>query len=91
MANLDSLISFETYESQKCHIRYGNNSSEIKMWIFSLICMSWTLMNLTNKVKDGHCHNMDHQHGDDIHVNVTTEGNFIILFIKNALNLSMTA
>ena len=31
MANLDS-ISFETYESQKCHIRYGNNSLEIKMW-----------------------------------------------------------
>ena len=21
-------------------------------------------MNLTNKVKDGHCHNIDHQHGD---------------------------
>jgi hypothetical protein len=37
---------------------------EIRMWIFSLICMSWTLMNLTNKVKDGHCHNIDHEHGD---------------------------
>jgi hypothetical protein len=34
------------------------------MWIFSLICMSWTLMNLTNKIKEGHCHNIDHQHGD---------------------------
>ncbi|HEX7259271.1 MAG TPA: hypothetical protein VF242_14545, partial [Nitrososphaeraceae archaeon] len=26
-------------------------------------CMSWTLMNLTNKVKEGHCHNIDHEHG----------------------------
>ena len=26
--------------------------------------MSWTLMNLTNKVKEGHCYNIDHQHGD---------------------------
>jgi hypothetical protein len=64
MINLDYLISFETYESQKCHIRYERNSLEIRMWIFSLICMSWTLMNLTNKVKDGHCHNIDHEHGD---------------------------
>ena len=64
IANLDYLISSETYESQKCHIRYGSNSLEIKMWIFSLICMSWTLMNLTNKVKEGHCNNIDHEHGD---------------------------
>ena len=52
MTNLDNLISLETYESQKCHIRYGRNNLEIRMWIFSLICMSWTLMNLTNKVKN---------------------------------------
>ena len=64
MTNLDYLISSETYESQKCHIRYENNSLEIQMWIFSLVCMSWTLMNLTNKVKDGHCYNIDHEHGD---------------------------
>lgn len=64
MTNLDYLISSETYESQKCHIHYGKNSFEIKMWIFSLIFMSWTLMNLTNKVKEGHCLNIDHQHGD---------------------------
>ena len=64
MANFDSLISLETYESQKCHIRYGRNNLEIRMWIFSLICMSWTLMNLTNKVKNGHCRNIDHEHGD---------------------------
>ena len=64
MINLDNLISSETYESQKCHIRYGRDNLEIKMWIFSLICMSWTLINLTNKVKEGYCHNIDHQHGD---------------------------
>ena len=64
MTNLDYLISSETYESQRYHVRYNRNDLEIKMWIFSLICMSWTLMNLTNKVKEGHCHNIDHQHGD---------------------------
>ena len=64
MKNLGYLISSETYESQKCHIRYGNNSLEIRIWIFSLIYMSWTLMNLTNKVKEGHCYNIDHEHGD---------------------------
>jgi hypothetical protein len=52
--------------------------------------MSRVLMNLTNKVKEGHCYNIDHQHGNDIHVNVSTEENSIILFIQNALNLSMT-
>jgi hypothetical protein len=66
MTNLDNLISLETYESQKCHIRYKRNNLEIRMWIFSLICMTWTLMNLTNKVKDGHCHNIDHEHGNQI-------------------------
>jgi hypothetical protein len=66
MTNLDNLISLETYESQKCHIRYERNNLEIRMWIFSLICMTWTLMNLTNKVKDGHCHNIDHEHGNQI-------------------------
>ena len=64
MANLDYIISSEIYESQKCYISYDRNNLEIKMWIFSLICMSWTLMNLTNKVKEGHCLNIDHQHGD---------------------------
>ncbi len=64
MTNLDYLISSETYESQRYHVRYNRNDLEIKMWIFSLICMSWTPMNLTNKVKEGHCHNIDHQHGD---------------------------
>jgi hypothetical protein len=64
MTNLDYLISSQTYESQKCHIRYRSNSLEIKMWIFSLICMSWTLMNLTNKVKEGHYYNTEHQHGE---------------------------
>jgi hypothetical protein len=64
MTDLDYLISYETYESQECHIRYDRNSLELKMWIFSLICMSWTLMNLTNKVKEGHCYNIEHQHGD---------------------------
>ena len=51
MIDLDYLISYETYESQECHIRYKKNSLEIRMWIFSLICTSWTLTNLTNKVK----------------------------------------
>ena len=64
MTNLDYLIPSEIYESKKCNISYGKNNLEIKMWIFSLICMSWTLMNLTNKVKEGHCYNIDHQHGD---------------------------
>ena len=64
MTNLDYLISSETYESQRYHVRYNRNDLEIKMWILSLIFMSWTLMNLTNKVKEGHCHNIDHQHGD---------------------------
>ncbi|HEX7257922.1 MAG TPA: hypothetical protein VF242_07665 [Nitrososphaeraceae archaeon] len=64
MINLDNRISSETYVSQKCRIRYGRDNLEIKMWIFSLICMSWTIMNLTNKVKEGYCHNIDHQHGD---------------------------
>ena len=64
MTDLDYLISYETYESQKCYVHYGRDSMEIRMWIFSLICMSWTLMNLTNKVKEGHCYNIDHQHGD---------------------------
>ena len=64
MTNLDYLISSQTYESQECHIRYGGDNLEIKMWIFSLICMSWTLMNLTNKVKEGYCHNIGHEHGD---------------------------
>ena len=36
------------------------------MWFFSLTCMAWTLMNLTKKVKDGHCINIDHQHGNQI-------------------------
>lgn len=66
MTDLDYLISYETYESQKCHVHYGRDSMEIRMWIFSLICMSWTLMNLTNKVKDGHCLNIDHEHGNQI-------------------------
>jgi hypothetical protein len=63
MTNLDYLISSETYESDTCRVRYDSNNLEIKMWIFSLICMSWTLMNLTNKVKEGHCNNIDHKHG----------------------------
>ena len=66
MTDLDHLISSENYESQKCQVHYGSDSMEIRMWIFSLVCMSWTLMNLTNKVKDGHCYNLDHQHGDRI-------------------------
>ncbi|HET7642363.1 MAG TPA: hypothetical protein VFK40_02550, partial [Nitrososphaeraceae archaeon] len=33
------------------------------MWFYSLVRMSWTLMNLTHKVKEGHCYNIDHQHG----------------------------
>ena len=66
MTNLDDLISSETYESERCHVRYDKNDLEIKMWIFSLIFMSWTLMNLTNKVKDGHCNNIDHPHGEQI-------------------------
>jgi hypothetical protein len=60
----DYLLSSETFESQECRIRYDRNDLEIKIWIFSLIFMSWTLMNLTNKVKEGHCHNIDHEHGD---------------------------
>jgi len=66
MTNLEYLISSETYESQECHIRYWGDNLEIKMWIFSLICMSWTLMNLTNKVKEGHCLNINHEHGNQI-------------------------
>jgi hypothetical protein len=64
MTNLDNLISSETYESQECGVRYDRNTLEIKMWILSLIFMSCTLMNLTNKVKEGHCQNINHQHGD---------------------------
>ena len=64
MTNLDYLIPSEPYESQKCRVCYDWDSLELKMWIFSLICMSWTLMNLTNKVKDGHCYNIEHQHGE---------------------------
>ena len=66
-----SLVSFtlvlmpsETYESPGCRVSYDRNNLEIKMWILSLIFMSWTLMNLTNKVKEGHCLNINHQHGD---------------------------
>jgi hypothetical protein len=66
MIDLDYHISYETYESEKCDVHYLRDSMEIRMWIFSLICMSWTLMNLTNKVKDGHCNNIDHEHGDQI-------------------------
>ena len=62
--NLDYFVSSETYESQICHVRYDRNDLEIKMWIFSLVFMSWTLMNLTNKVKEGYCHNINHEHGD---------------------------
>jgi hypothetical protein len=64
MVNLDHLVSSESYESQECGVRYDKNHLEIKMWILSLICMSWTLMNLTNKVKEGHCQNINHPHGD---------------------------
>ena len=64
MTHLDYLISSETYESQICHVRYDKNNLEIKIWVLSLILMSWTLMNLTNKVKEGHCLNINHQHGD---------------------------
>jgi hypothetical protein len=66
MTDLDYHISYETYESEKCDVHYLRDSMEIRMWIFSLICMSWTLMNLTNKVKDGHCNNIDHEHRDQI-------------------------
>ena len=31
MTNLDYLISSETYESQKCRIRYGRDNLEIRM------------------------------------------------------------
>lgn len=64
MTNLDDLISSETYESERCRVRYDKNNMEIKMWMLSLIFMSWTLMNLTNKVKEGYCLNINHQHGD---------------------------
>lgn len=64
MTHLDYLISSETYESQICHVRYDKNNLDIKIWVLSLIFMSWTLMNLTNKVKEGHCLNINHQHGD---------------------------
>ena len=64
MTHLDYLISSETYESQICHVRYDKNNLDIKIWVLSLIFMSWTLMNLTNKVKEGHCLNITHQHGD---------------------------
>ena len=66
MTDLNNLTSYETYESQQCRVHYGRNSIEIRMWIFILICLSWTLLNLTNKVKDGHCQNIDHQHGNQI-------------------------
>jgi hypothetical protein len=62
----DYLLSSETFESQECRIHYDRNDLEIKIWIFSLIFMSWTLMNLTNKVKEGHCNNIDHEHGNQI-------------------------
>ena len=64
MTNLDDLISSETYESERCRVRYDKNNMEIKMWMLSLIFMSWTLMNLTNKVKEGYCLNINHQHED---------------------------
>ena len=64
MTHVDYLISSEIYESQICHVRYDKNNLEIKIWVLSLIFMSWTLMNLTNKVKEGHCLNIHHQHGD---------------------------
>jgi hypothetical protein len=64
MTHLDYLISSETYESQICHVRYDKNNLEIKIGVLSLILMSWTLMNLTNKVKEGHCLNINYQHGD---------------------------
>jgi hypothetical protein len=89
MTNLDYLMPTETYESSGCTVRYDRNNLEIKKRILSLIFISWTLMNLTNKVKEGHCLNINHQHGDQIHVNISTEENSIILFIKNALDLSM--
>ena len=66
MIDLDYFISYETYESQKRYVHYGKKSMELRMWNFSQICMSWTLINLTNKVKDGHCLNIDHQHGSQI-------------------------
>ena len=43
MTNLDYLIPSETYESQICDVRYDRNNLEIKIWILSLIFMSWTL------------------------------------------------
>ena len=50
MTDLEYLIPSEIYESQQCGVCYHRNSLELKMWIFSLVCMSCTLMNLTNKV-----------------------------------------
>jgi hypothetical protein len=53
MTNLDYLMPSETYESSGCRVRYDRNNLEIKMWILSLIFMSWTLMNLKIKSKKG--------------------------------------
>jgi hypothetical protein len=34
------------------------------MWTLALISLSWILNNLKEKTEDGHCHNINHEHGD---------------------------
>jgi hypothetical protein len=36
---------------------------EHRMWMLSLITMSWTLRNLKGKIEVGSCHNINHPHG----------------------------
>ena len=64
MATLNSFESSEVYKSEKCSVSYYKDSLELTMWNLSVLIMSWTLMNLKHKVEEGHCHNIDHPHGD---------------------------
>jgi hypothetical protein len=48
----------------ECMLIYPRDTStEHRMWMLSLITMSWTLRNLKGKIEVGSCHNINHPHG----------------------------
>jgi hypothetical protein len=51
-------------ESNDCRVQYKDSHLEFKMWNLALLSTSWIIGVFKQKSVDGHCHNMEHDHGE---------------------------
>jgi hypothetical protein len=59
-----ALTSVPQKDDEECHLEYHIGSMEHRMWSLGLLSMSWILANLKRKVTNGHCNNINHNHGE---------------------------